>query len=163
MRNYAKPLNQSSGMPQMGAAFAGWAKIITIYRRNQIVIDELVGYVDDLNKWDQGGIENWDTPTAEFDQPVATVTKITFKGTIQPLSAKQISLKPEGQRSWEWLQIHCFSGPLNLDTNDIIIYNGKNFKIMGVWDYSLNNYIEYHAIRDYQDPPNSVPPDGVGG
>lgn len=118
----AKPLNQLSGMPQMSAAFEGWMIPITLQKIMQEVID---GFVQD------------------------ETIDITFNGTVQPLSPDAIKLKPEGQRSWEWLQIHCFSGAQNLVTNDRVLYNGKPFKIMAVLDYSLNNYIEYHLVKDY--------------
>lgn len=117
-------LNQLSGMPKMSAAFAGWFQSITL----QVV-----------------------TQTVGADHFVQQATKsVTFKGTIQPLSPKQIALKPEGQRAWTWLQIHCEGTNLTFQDNDIITYNGQNYKIMATRDYSLNNYIEYHAIQDYQ-------------
>lgn len=117
-----KTINQLSGMPQMVAAFQGWMSKITIGIITQTVVDN-------------------------FTQD--TQTDITFQGTVQPLSPRQIALKPEGQRAWEWLQIHCFSGNLNLHPNDRIIYNSEQYKVMADNDYSLNNYIEYHLVRDY--------------
>lgn len=150
----ALPFNRVSGMPQIGAAFAGWLQVITIKKRNQTVVDALVTYGAPAT-WDgSGDADAWDVPGETYDKPLPPVTAITFKGTIQPLSPKLIALKPEGQRAWEWLQIHCFSGPLNLRNNDQIIYNGKDYKIMGINDYSLNGFIEYHAIEDYQDVAN---------
>jgi hypothetical protein len=114
---------KGSGMPQMSAAFGGWAQRVTFVRRvQQIVDDGLVSYND---------------------------VAFTFRGTVQPLSPKQISLKPEGQRAWEWLQVHCFSNA-QLEPNDQIVYNGKIFKVMGKLDYSLNGYVEYHLVADYQ-------------
>lgn len=118
-----KTINQMSGMPQMNAAFAGWMSRITIQKITQTVVDGLI---------EQTG------------------EQITFQGTIQPLSARELYLKDEGQRSFTWLQIHCFAGSLNLIPNDIIFYNDVKYKIMAVKDYSLNNYIEYHAVQDYQ-------------
>jgi hypothetical protein len=120
----AKPLNQVSGMPQMSAAFAGWMMPITIGFVTQTVAS--TGFV------------------------TQAVENITFRGTIQPLSPEEIELKPDGQRSWEWLQIHCLQGSLNLKTNDIIVFNLIKYKVMAVKDYSLNNYIEYHVVKDYQ-------------
>ncbi len=107
----------------MGAAFAGWMKPITLIRITQSITDGLV---------------------------TDNEASITFQGTIQPLSPRMIALKPEGQRAWEWLQIHAFAGSLNLDDNDRISYNDKRFKVMATNDYSLNNYIEYHVVRDYE-------------
>ncbi len=117
------PLNLQSGMPHVGRAFAGWSKTITLGKITQTVAN---GFVTD------------------------TIAPFTFQGVIQPLSAKSIYLKPEGQRAFEWLQIHCVAGSANLNTNDRIVYNGKTFKIMAQRDYSLDGYIEYHAIEDYQ-------------
>ena len=119
----AKSLNQISGMPKMGAAFRGWMATVTLKKIIQTVVNGLVTDTDTL---------------------------IRFKGVVQPLDPEQINLKPEGQRSFEWLQIDCFSGPQNLTTNDRIIYNSTPYKIMGVFDYSQNGYIEYHAVRDYE-------------
>lgn len=111
-------------MPQMRAAFSGWKSVITLDVVTQTPDDD--GFVVD------------------------TITSINFKGTIQPLSAEQISNKPDGQRSFQWLQIHAIAGELNLVTNDRITYNGLRYKVMGVYDYSLNNFIEYHAVEDFQ-------------
>ncbi len=118
-----KPLNHYSGMPQISSAFMGWMTNITLGLITQEIIDGLT---------------------------VDTQTDITFKGVIQPLKPQEIALKPEGLRDWIWLQIHCFSGILNLEPNDRIIYNGVKYKVMGIKDYSLDNYIEYHVIQDYQ-------------
>lgn len=117
------PLNQSSGMPKMSAAFRGWMTNITLRRITQPIVNGLV--------------------TEKLED-------IIFKGTIQPLSPQKTALKPEGQRAWKWLQIHCLKGANNLQPNDRILYLGEIFKVMDVLDYSLNNYIEYHLVKDYQ-------------
>lgn len=114
-------------MPQIAAAFSGWLGLISIVKVTQTETD---GFVTDVQS-----------------------NPIIFKGTIQPLTAKEIVLKPEGQRAWAWLQIHCFSGNLNLVGNDRIIYKDKLYKVMNIWDYSLNNYIEYHIIQDFENNP----------
>ena len=120
-----KKLNEISQMPQMGAAFSGWQNVIKLNIVEQAVNDD--GFVSDQT------------------------SVVEFKGTIQPLSPDQIRNKPDGQRSFQWLQIHAFAGALNLKTNSRIDYNGRLFKVMGVYDYSLNNFIEYHAVEDFQD------------
>ena len=117
-----KNINQISSMPKMGLAFNGWQNTITLKIITQTVTNGLITQQE--------------------------VTK-TFKGVIQPLSPKEINLKPEGQRAFAWLQIHCFSGDLNLNVNDRIFYNNKTYKLMAILDYSLNNYIEYHLTEDF--------------
>lgn len=118
-----KTLDQLSGMPQMNAAFSGWMKKISLVVITQ---QQINGFMKDIE------------------------SAVTFQGTIQPFSDKQLMLKPEGERAWMWYQIHAIAGQLNLDTNDKIIYDGVRYKVMALRDYSLNNYIEYHVIRDYQ-------------
>ena len=120
----AKTLDQLSGMPQMRVAFGGWTQPITLQIIEQTVVD---GFVIDVPR------------------------NFTFTGTIQPLSPNKIMLKPEGQRAWEWLQIHCIASSEALKPNDRIIYNDRKFKIMAQNDYSLNNFIEYHAVLDYEE------------
>lgn len=117
------PANNISGMPKMRAAFAGWFQSIILNIVTQTIEDGLV---------------------------IETIKQKSFRGIIQPLSAEELRLKPEGERSWPWLQIHAIAGSLNLNTNDKIQYNGIKYKIMAVLDYSLNGFIEYHGVRDFE-------------
>lgn len=111
-------------MPKVAVAFLDWTVDITL---------EVVSQINT-----KGFITN-------------TTSPLNFKGSIQPLEAEQIKLKPEGQRSWEWLQIHVVSKKgFNLKTTDRVIHKGKAYKIMFKDDYSSNGYVEYHAMEDYQ-------------
>ena len=118
-----KAISKLSGMPHIRSAFAGWMQKVTLVVISQTVID---GFIKD------------------------TEATICFRGTIQPLSKEAIALKPEGERSWQWLQIHSIDRCLNLKTNDKIRYNGVKYKVMNIWDYSLNGFIEYDVVRDYE-------------
>ena len=109
-------------MPQIGAAFQGWQKPITVIKVTQEIVDGLV---------------------------IDSEEEVTFQGTIQPLSAEDLALKPDVLRSWRWLMIHAFAGSLNLQSNSKIKWNGEKYKVMGIFDYSLNNFIYYHLIEDY--------------
>jgi hypothetical protein len=115
---------KGSGMPNMRGVMNGWTRRMTLIKRQQKVVDSLV--------------QNIDTP-------------FTFRGMIQPLNPKSIMLKPEGERAFEWIQIHCRANDASLlNVNDEIVYLGKSYKIMAQYDYSLNGFMEYHAIKDYQ-------------
>jgi hypothetical protein len=118
----AKSFKKQSGMPNVSNALSNWCAEITLKKIT--------------STWDRG--EN-----------IETFSNIVFLGVTQPLNPKQIALKPEGQRAWQWLQIHSFSGPLDLNTNDRVEIDNNNYKIMAISDYSRNGYIEYHAVRDY--------------
>jgi len=119
-----KPLNQISGMPQMSAAFEGWTTNLILKLVTQTITD---GFVTD------------------------TTTDLNVFGTWQPLSPEEIALKPDGQRSWEWIDLHIEGSVLLFATNDRVMYGGLKYKIMAVKDYTLNNYSEYHLVLDYQE------------
>lgn len=120
-----KKISNLSGMPQMYAAFQGWQVPFTLVKISQQNVD---GDIMDVE------------------------TTLSYKGTVQPLSPEQIQLKPEGQRSWEWLQVHVITDvDTDLVTNDRVMYDGRPYKVMFVKNYKLNNYIEYHLLEDYRD------------
>lgn len=122
--NFNKHRTLASNMPQMDSTLNGWETTITLVKVVQNVVE------GDL---------------------VTEETNITFQGVIQPLKTEQLMAKPENMRSWEWLWIHVKSGSLNLHTGDKIKFNNKLFKVMGTKDYSLNGFVEYEIVRDYQD------------
>ena len=124
--NKMKTLN-FSGMPQMNSTLFGWEQALDLIKVVQKVIEG-------------------DLSTQEV--------KIDFRGVVQPLRDEQLSLLPEGQRSWEWLWIHAVAGTLNLETGDKIKFQGKTYKITSKKDYSLNGYIEYQMVRDYNEDNN---------
>lgn len=121
---FNKNRSLKSGMPQMANTLNGWEVPLTLIKVRQEVIDG-----DAVKK-------------EEF---------IRFLGVWQPLRDEELQFKPEGQRSWEWIWIHAKSGTLNLQTQDKVIFNNKRYKVMNVKDYSLNGFIEYQLIRDYEE------------
>lgn len=127
MLNFPKNRNISSmmrsGMPNMASTLTGWEVPLTLVKIKQDVIDG-------------------DSQTEE--------TQITFKGVWQPLKNEALELKPEGQRSWEWIWIHAQSSELNLETADKVIFNNKRYKVIEKKDYGLNSFVEYQLCRDYE-------------
>ena len=126
-------LKTLSQMPNMANTLTGWETSITL----EVVTQDITS--------DGNG--------------VFTTEQVTFLGVVQPLRTEQLELKPEGQRSWEWLWIHAKVGTLNLHTADKILFNSKTYKIEGVKDYSLNGYVEYELVRDYETIPETLPTD----
>lgn len=112
-----------SGMPNMANTLNGWQVPLTITKITQ-------------------GVQDGDLTTTE--------TEYKFLGVWQPLSAEQLSLLPEGQRSWENVWIHYKSGQLNIETADKVIFNNKRYKITSKKDYGLNGFVEIMLIRDYE-------------
>lgn len=121
--NKMKTLN-FSGMPQMNTTLIGWEQALELVKVVQSVIEG-------------------DLSTQNIN--------VQFKGVVQPLRDEQLSLLPEGQRSWEWIWIHAVAGSLNLETADKVIFQNKTYKVTSKKDYSLNGYVEYQLVRDYTD------------
>lgn len=110
-------------IPKIQDAFTGWETDITLVTISQVIDDR--------------GIS------------IDTETPINFRGVIQPLSPEQLKVKPEGKRSWNSWQVHTHID-LNLSTGDKVIYLGKSYEVEALLDYSLNNYYEYHLLKDYE-------------
>lgn len=119
-----KTLSGLSGMPQMDQTLNGWEVPLTLVKIIQNIIE------GDL---------------------VTEEQKISFIGVWQPLKDERLDAKPEGQRSWEWIWIHAKASTLNLDTADKVIFNNKRYKVMEKKDYTLNGFVEYQLVRDYEE------------
>lgn len=103
---------------------------------------------DVLNGWLQPMVFTGIKKTIVNFQVVETPTTISFMGVWQPFSERKLALKPEGQRSWRWFS--CFSDAgLVLNTDEVICYLGKQYRVMGTMDYRLEGYMEYHLVEDY--------------
>ena len=113
-----------SGMPQMNTTLQWWQVPLTLVKITQNVVD------GDL---------------------VTTEKQIKFQGVWQPLKDEALELKPEGQRSWEWIWIHAVASQLNLETADKVIFQNKRYKVVQKKDYGLNSFVEYQLVRDYEE------------
>lgn len=122
--NFNQNRSLKNGMPNMYNTLTGWEVPLTLVKITQSV--------------EEGDV-------------VKTEEEVNFLGVWQPLREEQLELKPEGQRSWEWIWIHCKTGFLNLQTQDKVIFLNKRYKVMSVKDYSLNGFLEYHLVRDYEE------------
>jgi len=109
--------------PKISSAFNGWQQSITLIKITQTLVDY---------------------------ETVETKTNLFFKGIIQPLGAHILRSKPLEERAFKWLQIHVFNSVNNLNLGELIEYSNKQYRIKEILDYSLNNYIEYHAVENYQ-------------
>lgn len=88
------------------------------------------------------------TKTVSGFQARETAEVITGLGVIQPLTGKQLLLKPEGQRAWSWFQLHIDTSLL-VDVDEIIIHLGTQYRVMAQKDYSLYGYMEYELVTDW--------------
>lgn len=118
-----------------------------------------------LNLQGQGTIPNVNAALANWFQPMTfgivvkttvgfevkeTMTEIQTQGVIQPLSARRLYLKPEGQRAWTWLWLHADPG-LNLKVDSVVTYKGKQTRVMAKKNYEECGYVEYELVQDWTD------------
>jgi hypothetical protein len=88
------------------------------------------------------------TKVAASGEVTETGVNTRTKGVVQNLDSKQLQVKPEAQRAWTWKMIHCLPD-LQLDVDDILVYNDINYRVMNVKDYSEYGYMEYHIVQGY--------------
>lgn len=81
-------------------------------------------------------------------QNVEVPTNTPFMGVIQPFTVQQLKMKDIGQRAWSWFTVHS-SPALILAPDEVIQYQGVQYRVMEKLDYKLYGYLEYHIILDY--------------
>lgn len=124
----------------------------TIQNGKDTPLNVRTGTVPDMS----GALTDWFQPMVfttvvkETDafQVVETPTAINFQGVIQPLSARQLAIKPEGERAWTWLMLHA-DPQLTLQVDDVVNYLGKQTRVMGRKNYTLYGYVEYELVQDW--------------
>lgn len=122
------PLNQNSGtVPDLSTALDNWYQPMTFGIITKVVSDF---------------------------QVIESVVDTQFMGVWQPLTGRELMMKPEGQRAWSWWLLHSELA-LDLKVDDIVIYLTKQYRVMAKKNYSLEKFQEYHLVEDYI---NSGPP-----
>lgn len=116
------PLNFQQGtVPNMGEALTDWFQTMTFTQ----IIKKVVGF-------------------EVLETPINT----TFLGIIMPYTGRQLALLPEGQRAWNWQTL--YSQPvLTLFPDDVVVWQGKQVRVMSRKDYALYFYIEYSLVLDW--------------
>lgn len=117
-----RPLNTNSGtVPDVSDVLLDWFQKMTF----DVVIKTVSGF-----------------------ELVETTTPVEFQGVIQPLSGKQLMIKPEGQRAWNWMLLHA-DPSLSLEPDDIVIYLGVRYRVYQQKQYDIYGYREYQLAEDY--------------
>jgi len=73
---------------------------------------------------------------------------LSCQGTIQPFAPYKLSLKPEGQRSWNWQMLHT-SPEVALKNDEEFTIRGIRYRVMAQSDWSEYGYILYELVQDY--------------
>lgn len=88
------------------------------------------------------------TKTIVNSHLVETSVDLNFRGVWQPLSAQDLRMKPEGQRDWKWFQVHA-TPDLILVPDEVITFNGTQYRVKAMYDYKEYGYLNYHLAQDY--------------
>lgn len=79
---------------------------------------------------------------------VETPTETQFWGVIMPYSGRQLSLLPQGERAWNWQMLYA-QPVLSLFPDDVVVWQGKQVRVMSRKDYALYGYNEYSLVLDW--------------
>lgn len=119
-----KPLNSAlAGLPDVETSLSGVVYPISVYRVSKSIVD---GFLQEIE------------------------TKTETEGVIQPLSAQQIAIKPEGQRAWKWMELHCRAN-LILKPDDIVAIDGVKYRVTAVYDYRQYGFMHYELAQNYEE------------
>lgn len=121
------PLNAQQGtIPNMGGVMLDWFQQITF----GLITKATIGF-----------------------QLQETVTNITFWGIVQPLSGRNLEMKPIGERKWNYLEVIAQASPagavLELNIDDVLLFAGIQYRVIAQKDYSLYSYIYYELVENY--------------
>ena len=106
-----------------------------------------------LSGWDSAMQFRKLTSVMSDGEIIKTETDYPFTGVFEPMQARDLIAKPEGQRAWTWWTLWTrIDYDINLD-DDIQDYNGKIFKVMKQKNWNQAGYFEFELVEDYQENP----------
>jgi hypothetical protein len=111
----------SAGLPNVANAVAGYCLPITVKRLTKTLVNGDLVETEDV----QSG-----------------------RGAIQPFTASQLMIKPEGQRTWVWEALYVVSG-VDLSLDDVVTIFDRDFRVMSKRDFTLYGYIKYELVEGY--------------
>jgi len=135
-----------------------------IFNAKNVPIDEKTGTIPDVSgamtDYYQPMVFNRITKSLEAFQAVETAEVVAFRGFMPPFSNRQLLLKPEGQRAWNWYQL--FAEPvLELEVDDIVVYQGEQTRVMAKKNFKNFGYVYYELVQDWE--PGTTIITGPGG
>ena len=77
------------------------------------------------------------------------VTYLEYQAVYQPFTTKQLQVKPEGQRAFDWHTLHVKGTDVEFCLDDVVIIRGKRCRIMQKFEWREYGYTEYQTIEDY--------------
>lgn len=120
----------SSGVPNVQDALSNWFTSLSIGKITKSVVNY---HLKEVVSW------------------------ATYQAVLQPFTTKQLQIKPEGQRVWQWETLHVKGTDSEFCLDDQVFIGVKKYRIMQKFEWSQYGYIEYQIIEDYgQEIPASI-------
>lgn len=121
------PLNVQTGtIPNMGVALLDWFQYLTFTK----IVKTTVAF-----------------------QLVETPTNINFWGLITPTYGRDLHIESKGQRQWNRIEVFAQAGPtgsmLDLNPDDVIFYDGIQYRVMNKKNYANFGYVHFQLQQDY--------------
>lgn len=83
-------------------------------------------------------------------QPIPNLVPITLYGAVQVADAKTLEQIPDGDRQFGARLFWSVSQMYETNTeglSDVIVYHGKHWKVVKVWDRSANGWFKAYAVQ----------------
>ena len=101
-----------------------------------------------VNNWFQNITLYLIAKTVPNFKVLETPTKISFQGNWQFVPAEALKIENMGERSWKYAKLWTQIG-VAITTDDIIQYQGTNFRIIEKIDWTSSGYIEFSLVQDF--------------
>ena len=91
---------------------------------------------------------------------IGIITKTIIRGKTQEITnwktirasrqamTESLAVRKEGERSWRWHVFHVTPDVL-LQTDDIVVFQGTQYRIMEKEDWAQYGFLKYNAIENY--------------
>lgn len=124
-----------------------------IFNANSLTLDKITGSLPNVS----GALLDWFQPITFVIIKKTTVnfklveerSNYTFMGVVESQTPQQLQMKPEGQRSWNYLNIWSLPN-VSLKIDDIFCYQGKDYRVLSKNDWSQYGYAEFECVEDYK-------------
>lgn len=74
--------------------------------------------------------------------------KLKCMGTVQPFGPRELKIKAEGQRSWNWQMLHTQPN-VALKNDEEFTIAGTRYRVMSNAAWSDYGYLMYELVQDY--------------
>ena len=116
----------ATALPSLRSTLTGWFRPLTLTRVTKTVVD------------------------AEI---VEQRVEMNCLGVIQPFGPRELKMKPEGQRAWNWQMLHTTADIALADDEEFTI-KGMRYRVMSQQNWSDYGFIMYELVQDYKNPLN---------